>query len=563
MRPEELYIKMNSRGKPLTEFENFKAHFEKTIQWSSRASELGLKVDTDWSDLLWHLRGDDDLIDDEFLRYLEFITGICEWRDGRADDAGQPLGVRTQMVFGQGNAQRDGHLDFLFEAFDVWSGCSIPETFEGLFMDVDDANDVARVRLFFRSDSSQPGTVNLFEACCRSYGETRGRARVFSLGQTLMLYAVVLHLVEDTDEFPRRARILRNLIEASSDEMRPAQMPKILEDVHRVIRDGDIEAIATMNQAQVADEKLKAQFVGENPNLQNVLFKLEDHELLRGSLGAFNFDPATFQTRAAQFELVMSQPDTWTDLLGALLATGEYQRQRPNSRPFLFGTDSKRHDSAWRELLTGATRDWLRQTREVLAAFLDRVAAATTTTLDETLNDIRTEYLDRCEANGRFDWRYYMVKYPAMRENGSSTYFAERAADTDDLAMGYSLCMLVAGGIALNGKHRDPFLLAIARELEDGIVEDAWFIGYETQPRWLRLSRSGAALRCVTPGFELFPPSTESDAAAFAAVGVELGAEADNIVAVPHVQLDGRYFDTVDRIQFGAEILRRLAVAGL
>ncbi|MGZ4415404.1 MAG: DUF262 domain-containing protein, partial [Gaiellaceae bacterium] len=53
MRPEDLYIKMNSRGKPLTEFENFKAHFEQTIQWSSRSAEFARNVDTRWSDLLW------------------------------------------------------------------------------------------------------------------------------------------------------------------------------------------------------------------------------------------------------------------------------------------------------------------------------------------------------------------------------------------------------------------------------------------------------------------------------------------------------------------------------
>ena len=70
MRPEDLYIKMNSRGKPLTEFENFKAHFEQTIQWSSRPAEFALRVDTRWSDLLWRLPGDDDLIDDEFMRYI-------------------------------------------------------------------------------------------------------------------------------------------------------------------------------------------------------------------------------------------------------------------------------------------------------------------------------------------------------------------------------------------------------------------------------------------------------------------------------------------------------------
>ena len=31
---EDLYIKMNSRGKPLTPFENFKARFEQAIAWA-------------------------------------------------------------------------------------------------------------------------------------------------------------------------------------------------------------------------------------------------------------------------------------------------------------------------------------------------------------------------------------------------------------------------------------------------------------------------------------------------------------------------------------------------
>jgi len=129
MRPEDLYIKMNSRGKPLTEFENFKAHFERTIESSPEAAQFALKVDTAWSDLLWHLRGDDDLIDDEFLRYMEFITEVCEWRAGRDDGAGQRLGPRTAAVFGEANPQREAHLKFLFQAFDIWVERSIPDFF--------------------------------------------------------------------------------------------------------------------------------------------------------------------------------------------------------------------------------------------------------------------------------------------------------------------------------------------------------------------------------------------------------------------------------------------------
>jgi hypothetical protein len=38
-----------------------------------------------------------------------------------------------------------------------------------------------------------------------------------------------------------------------------------------------------------------------------------------------------------------------------------------------------------------------------------------------------------------------MAKYPIMRDNGSSTYFAERFDGAEQAATGYSLCVLRAG----------------------------------------------------------------------------------------------------------------------
>ena len=562
MRPEDLYIKMNSRGKPLTEFENFKAHFEQTIQWSPRSAEFARNVDTSWSDLLWRLRGDDNVIDDEFMRYLEFVTEVCEWRDGRTDGAGQRLGPRTQAIFGQANPEREAHLDCLFQALDVWEGNS--EICDGFFCEVGEtSSDDARVPLFFRKSGESEQPPGLFEACCRLYGESRGRTRSFSLGQSLILYAVLLHLIEGTPDFPRRVRILRNLIEASADELRLERMPKILDDVHCVIRSGAIENVATLNQAQREDETRKAAFLASHPDMSQAVFALEDHELLRGSLGAFELD-AAFEARAATFRRLMAQPELWTDLVAALLAVGEYQRRRTNARPFLFGTDSKRHEGAWRELLTGPRYEALRQTRLVLTEFLDRMAAASTATTSDAMKDIIREYLARCDAERRFDWRYYMVKYSSMRDDGSSIYFAELTDGAERASMGYSLCKLRAGISSINSRYRDPYLLAIWRELDDpGVVEDKWFTGYESEPRRLPLTRSGAAIRCVPAGFELTAPEGDF-AERFAAACTAIGVEADGLVKTLQAEGDdGRLVDTVDRIQAGADIVRSLVAAGL
>lgn len=84
----ELYIKMNSRGKPLTGFEHFKANFEETLRELSDVhaasfercqkpyEEFIRKIDQEWSDLLWPLRGSDDITDSEFLRLFHFLRDV-------------------------------------------------------------------------------------------------------------------------------------------------------------------------------------------------------------------------------------------------------------------------------------------------------------------------------------------------------------------------------------------------------------------------------------------------------------------------------------------------------
>jgi hypothetical protein len=339
-------------------------------------------------------------------------------------------------------------------------------------------------------------------------------------------------------------------------------MPNILQDVHHVIRDGDVESVTMLKQAQVEDEKRKATFLGASPDLRVAVFRLEDHELLRGNIGAFELDKATLEDRATVFHRLMAEPELWPDLLGALLSVGEYQRQRANTRPFLFGTDSKRHDNAWRELLTGASSDALRSIREVFGALLDRIANAATG-LSDTLTVITNEFLLQCAEETKFDWRYYMVKYPSMREDGSSTYYAEPEEGNVRTSMGYSLCMLRAGGRALNGYYRDPYLLAISREVEVGVVEDKWFMGYETEPRRLPLVKSGVALRCVVRGFELSAPPVDQYTEVFEAACTDLGVVAGGLLAVPQVSIDSRPVDTIDRVQRGAELVRHLVALGL
>lgn len=566
---EDLYVKMNSRGKPLTDFENFKARFEKVIEWAPAESvEFALRADTDWSDVLWPFRGDDDLVDDEFLRYFDFVTEVCEWSD---DQLGSGAGTLTRLqrahrVFGEENPLRSDHLSFLFAAFNVWKGRDIAATFTELFGDSGPGADANPLPLFFRDPNP-----NLFEAACRNYGETGGGGnRIFTFGQTLLLFAVVLNLTEATDDFPVRLRTLRNLIEGSQYEMRGERMPRLVADTRELIEHGTLPQPGnTFAVAQISDEADKRIFLAERPDLAQTLRDLEDHFLLKGSTTAFTLDAQRLTSRAAAFDKVMGTPSLWWDITGALLSVGEYQwpRQRngtlTDSESFQFGTWDRTYRDAWREVLVGRTRTEAVNTSTVLATFLDTLVGSPDP-LDVTLKRMQDDWLNKCEESGTFDWRYYVVKYPAMRAGASGLYYAHGRR------MGFSLTNLPGGKKYRNAHYHDPYLLTIYRELgEPDDVRRPSFTGYEWDPRWLRLATSGAGVRCVPAGYELLAPPDAEHADAFKSAAYALGAtvtddeELRALVKVAKASDDESGPDSEDRIKFGAGLVLVLVGAGL
>ena len=541
---EDLYIKMNSRGKPLTPFENFKARFERAIAWAGdKATEFDHRIDGAWSDILWCLRGDDDIVDDEFLRYFEFITDICQWRAGQLP-GGARLETRALRLFGTAGPQAEASLDFLFHAFDTWAGTDIADEFGRLFATnrADLSRDRDRLLLF----GTETG-ADLFDACCRSYGSSR-----FTYGRTLLLFAVLLDRVAPSEDFPRRLRVLRNLIEASESELRPHRLPALVADVQRIVRDGSLDEINGFNKAQAEDEQAKWAFLTAHPDLAPVLFRLEDHALLRGSLQAFDLDASNFALRAAAFESLMAAPDGWRDLTAALLAAGNYARRR-NDRDLQFGSPS--NAEPWRNLLTGTSRSNLQPT----AGALGKVAAGTSPRA--SLRQMRDEFVSSRQAMGHLDWRYYLVRYDAMREGASGIYPSVGGN------MGYLLCMLERTQI--NGRYRDPYLAAIVREagagagLLEGEVGPIFTGGHVESLRWLDLARSGAALRCAPDGWVLRRPEREEFHERFDDMCTEFGIDGQLKLAVPQEVRAGERVDASDRVKVGARLVRALVAAGL
>jgi len=329
--------------------------------------------------------------------------------------------------------------------------------------------------------------------------------------------------------------------------------------VEKIIVNGDLDAVTRFSGNQVEDEQRKKRFLDASPELADVVFRLEDHPFLRGTLSAFEFDSDTFRQRADAFEIAFKDPRRWLGLTGALLASGDYQRQRPNSWAWQFGTSSPDHETVWRYLLTDATRERLSRTRTVLGGFLDGLAGVGGDA-GKHFQTVMDTWLAEHENSKVFDWRYYLIKYPSMRSGATGIYYGA------DGKLGYSMCMLRT--TRLNGRYRDPILLEVWAASEVGErVEDPWFTGYETNPRWLRLVRSGVGIRSVSDGFTLQGPEDEALQSKFIDICmrhevVDIAGEGIMLKIPQHNHGEG-LVDSADRVVVGAALLRDLVEASL
>lgn len=570
----DLYITMNSRGKPLTAFEVFKGQFEQDIAHfgEDTVRDIEQKIDGAWSDLLWPMCGA-DVPDGAFMRYLTYLVKICELRDRIADDGGD-LTARARRMFGPTNANAHTSLQFLLDAFDTWADAQeVSDTFDAVVTSAvpGDANhDGGRVVLH------DAGISNLLERCLRVYGTDTGGEGVgeFTTRQLLQLYAFLVHRIDKTKDFTARFRTLRNLLAASDNELRRDAMPSLVADVETLITTGAIPQPTAFNTNQAEEELAKAALVAADPDVETALHRLEDHPLIRGALRAFDLDNA-LPSRAAAFETLFADPDLWIDLTGALLATGEYQRKLPHWSGWQLGTSDPARGAVWRELLTDSSRDAAANTRRVLAELLDAFTASG----DDPQTFLRAtiaRWLEQQAADQSYSWRYHVVRHPELRQGAIGHYHSPG----DRLS--YELCVMRHK--VLNSKYIDGILYGIYTEVGTNgryadlheWVDEPRFVGYAESARWMMLFRSAAFLRNLDHGFILaFPEEDDSRHGEFRAIcaahgdlldATEEEMDHDQVpgvrLVIPQHDLGNGPVDSVDRILLGAALLTDLLDAG-
>lgn len=423
---DEIYIKMNSRGKPLTQFEHFKAEFEHTLEKIDKPAckRVINKIDKEWTDLLWPYRGANNIIDDEFLRYFHFICDILCYNKNGSPKISDEFELVKEYFSGD---EAINNLTILEDYFDCWVKIQKEEQpFTEFFEShIDYTHKPGKITVETRY------MVDVFEDCLRNYGELiSGRNRKFPLNRTVLLYAFITYLLHkdaiSEEEFRLRLRHIYNLIQNSTDEISDSEtriggnrMPAIIKQVEHIILTGEIypdedgTVSINFNANQLSEEREKILWLQENPEKAEALFEIEDHSLLHGQISVIGLDNIDF---APRFQSLFSCD--WDLVNCAMLAIGNYGQQESNNWRWQFGS---KNESSWEFLFhMGAAKNF-ESTKSVLLQLLNKEE----TFNDDYLKSIKEEYINKCETDNLYDWRYYWLKYDSFRDTKFGKYYFE------------------------------------------------------------------------------------------------------------------------------------------
>ena len=421
---DEIYIKMNSRGKPLTQFEHFKAEFEHSLEAidKSACKRVINKIDREWTNLLWPYRGANNIIDEEFLRYFRFVCDIICYKKEGSPKISDEFELVKEFFSGKDALE---NLDILETYFDCWRKIQKEEQPFTDFFDslIDHTHKPGKITVEARYE------IDVFNDCLRNYGELiSGRNRKFPLNRTVLLFAFITYLLHkeeiSEEEFRLRLRHIYNLIQNSPDEISDSEarvggnrMPAIIKQVEHIILTGEIhpdEGITiNFNSNQLGEEREKILWLQDNPDKAEVLFEIEDHSLLHGQISIIGLDNIDL---APKFQSLFSCD--WDLVNCAMLAIGNYGQQESNNWRWQFGS---KNDSSWEFLFHMGSAKNYENTKAVLLQLLNREEAFS----DDFLRSIKEEYINKCENDSLYDWRYYWLKYDSFRETKYGKYCFE------------------------------------------------------------------------------------------------------------------------------------------
>jgi len=396
---DELYIRMNARGKPLSDFENFKAWLYSQLEKLPDGKRVERKIDQEWTDLFWNIgRKPGETFDTLYLRFFNLMAfyQACESLDRSFDTAEESLKEWVRRLRGSASYIPTDDLE-KFNAFDRRVLRRIEVVLDYFVAHQSNAPTLDSLRTAIRSHDYVNQTK--FYAYVR-FIEKAGTASVWT---------------EDTlCNWSRWTRVTNNLINNYRiDELSPfivairslAELSSHSEGLYEFLAEGGLEAGFTREQRQ--EESLKARLILANPVWEDLLIRYESHSYLQGKVGFViklvnddsdvSTDPDRFDSVARKVSALLGDKmlNSSEHLLErALLSLDDYLVQERGSK-YTFCIPSR---TTYRE----RSENWLRVvTAPVFTRLVNCVG-------DDVALALR-EIIEKSDCDG---WRRLVVNYP-------------------------------------------------------------------------------------------------------------------------------------------------------
>jgi len=470
---DELYIKMNSRGKPLTPFENFKAQFSsllssKTTDYSKLTLEyqganityqqyFAFKIDSVWIDLFWGYRNKvETRTDDCIYQYINYTAEFLYYRDNPKTLSSE---IKIDFDFLNNVFSTKKNIDFLFNSLDLLS-------------EINDLNS------FFETLFEGLSTFDSFpnDYFLRAITDTG-----FDVKDKVIFYTILSYITKNSvkvveDELKDLIRIVRNLlftvrqpnqlrrIEYASNLRLPnvSEYCKFIDTIiemktkeknkpfYLLLSENEFIGFA---KDYIQKEKSKSKIISSSPALKKSINALEEHPQIQGNTANFKLDSTNIKTRIKAFLEIWSNNIDNSLISRALLTIDDYSVKTHGHSAlgdiWYFGCKS-----FWNRILTALTSD-------VPAAFSDTLDTFLTLYL-QTSGDSPTEKLITIIENYKsesWDWRYYFVKYKPITNN---PYLSINIFTWED-KNGFDInCLGNSGNYPLHSYHLNPYLIALS-----------------------------------------------------------------------------------------------------
>ncbi len=433
---DSLYIKLNARGKPLTEFENFKARLIGRLKAfdSDFSKEFEQLFDGKWTDLFWgeacEKSGDDGFDPERVDSMFYAFFGIFLMNHGMIEND-----IKWQNSVDYTKLSEDFFYSVFYTLNFLCQKSEVYHKEQRLILDAL-GNTTYRERVLFHAV-----TVYLYRA--------RGTAEVSSM-KSWMRIMKNLAFNSEIDNAVRYRSAIKSIDELSAWWM----------DLNSYFEGNPV--VSFFDREQVEEEIVKARIISSDSQFAEAIYKAEANPYFSGQIrGALyparnsdrSCDRKSFVCRWRKIESLFSEkrPIAGNLMRRALLTFGDYTLPVSAAHTLCVDDpDEAAHTPGLKRLFS--------QCGSIVKEFLDVIDA------EAEIEPQLQQIIDNAEISGR-DWRSCFIRYPSLFKYMNPRHLRIRSLNGE---------MHIIRNQWANGYNFDLFLAALKEEMDRINISSEW-----------------------------------------------------------------------------------------